>query len=72
MSTPPEAVREASAITKKGLAVSGILITGADRKVSLSLTNVLSCSFPHWKVTPFLVRSWSGQASAEKLGMNFQ
>ena len=72
MSTPPEAVREASVMTKKGLVVSGILITRVDWNVSLSLTNVSSCSFLHWKVTPFLVRSWSGWASAEKLGMNFQ
>ena len=71
MSTPLEAVREASIITKKGLVVSGILITGVDRKVSLSLMNTLSCAFSHWKVIPFLVRSWSGQASVEKLGMNF-
>ena len=51
-----EAVREASVMMKKGLVVSGILITRADRNISLSLMNVLSCSFPHWKVTPFLVR----------------
>ena len=57
MSTPPEAVREASVMTKKGLAVSGILITGVDKNVSLSLTNAASCSFPHRKATPFLVRS---------------
>ena len=71
MSTPLEAVREALVMTKKGLAVSGILITGADRNISLSLMNVSSCSFPHRKVTLFFVRLWSGQASAEKLGMNF-
>ena len=46
MSTPPVVVREASVMTKKGLEVSDILITGADRKTSLSLTNVSSCSFP--------------------------
>ena len=57
MSTLPEAVREASVMTKKGLVVSGILIMGVDRKVCLSLMKVLSCSFPHWKVTPFFVRS---------------
>ena len=72
MSIPPEAVREASIMTKKGLVVSSILITGADRNVSLSLMNALSCSFPQWKVIPFLVRSWSGQESMEKCRMNFQ
>ena len=41
ISTPPEEVRGASIITKKGLAVSGILITGVDKKVSLSLTNTV-------------------------------
>ena len=71
MSTPPEAVREASIMTKKGLVVSSILITGVDRNVSLSLMNAPSCSIPHRKVVSFLVRSWSGQASTEKLGMNF-
>ena len=57
MSIPPEAVREASVMTKKGLVVSGILITGADRNASLSLIKVSSCSFPQWKDTPFFVRS---------------
>ena len=72
ISTPPEAVREALVMTKKGLAVSGILITGAERNISLSLIKALSCSFPQWKATPFLVKSWSGQASVEKFGMNFR
>ena len=72
MSTPPEAVREALVIMKKGLVVSGNLITGAERNISLSFTNVSFCSFPYWKAIPFLVRSWSGRASVEKLGINFQ
>ena len=72
MSIPPEAVREASVMTKNGLVVSGILITGADRNISLSLTKASSCSFPQLKDTPFLVRSMSGRAIAEKWGMNFQ
>ena len=72
MSIPPVAVREASVMTKNGLVVSGILITGAERNVSLSLINVSSCSFPHKKIIPFLVRLWSGQVSTEKLGMNFR
>ena len=71
MSTPLEAVREASVMAKKGLVVSSILINGAERNISLSLMNTLSCSLPHRKVVPFLVRSWSGRVSAEKLGMNF-
>ena len=58
-------------MTKNGLVVSGILITGVERNISLSLMNALSCSFPHRKIVPFLVRSWSGQVSAEKLEMNF-
>ena len=66
MSIPPEAVREASVMTKNGLVVSGILITGADRNVSLSLTKVPSCSFPQWKGAPFLVRLMSGRAIVEK------
>ena len=72
ISTPPEAVREVLVMTKKGLAVSGILITGVERNICLSFMNVSSCSFPQWKVTPFLVKLWSGQASVEKFGMNFQ
>ena len=71
MSTPPEAVREVLVITKKGLVVSSILITGVERNISLSLTNMSFCSFPHWKVTPFLVKLWRGQVSAEKFRMNF-
>ena len=71
MRTPPAAVREASIMTKKGLEVSGLLITGAERKVSFSLMNASSCSFPHRKVIPFLVRLWSGLARVEKLGINF-
>ena len=62
MSIPPEAVREASVMMKNGLVVSSILITSADRNVSLSLTKALSCSFPQLKGTPFLVRSMSGRA----------
>ena len=72
MSTPPEAVREALVMTKNGLVVSGILITGADRNTSLSLTKALSCPFPQLKGTPFLVRSMSGQMIVEKWGINFQ
>ena len=72
ISTPPEAVREVLVMTKKGLAVSGILITGVERNICLSFMNVSSCSFLQWKVTPFLVKLWSGQASVEKFGMNFQ
>ena len=53
-------------MTKNGLVVSGILITGADKNVSLSLTNASSCSFPQLKGTPFLVRLMSGHAIAEK------
>ena len=45
MSIPPEAVRELSVMTKNGLLVSGILITGVDRNVSLSLMKASSCSF---------------------------
>ena len=71
MSTPLAAVREVLVIMKNGLAVSGILITRVERKVSLSLMNALSCSFPHWKATPFLVKSWRGHARVEKLGINF-
>ena len=71
MSTPPEAMREASVITTNGLVVSGIFSTGAERKVSLSLMNASSCSFLHKKVVPFLVRLCNSWASAEKLGMNF-
>ena len=56
MSTPPEAVREVSVMMKKGLVVSGILITGAERNISLSLMNTLFCSFPHEKVIPFLAK----------------
>ena len=59
MSIPPEVVREASVMTKNGLEVSGILITSADKNVSLSFTKASSCSFPQWKGTPFLVRSIS-------------
>ena len=66
MSIPPEAVREVSVMTKNGLVVSGILITGADRNASLSLTKASSCSFPQLKSIPFLVRLMSGQAIAEK------
>ena len=72
MSIPPEAVREASVMTKNGLAESGILITSVERKVSLSLTKASSCSFPQWKGTPFLVKSMSGQAITKKCGMNFR
>ena len=72
MSIPPEAVREASVMTKNGLVVSSISIIGADKNVSLSLTKASSCSFPQWKGIPFLVRSRSSQASAEKCGMNFR
>ena len=71
MSIPLEAVREASVMTKKGLVMSGILITGVDKNVSLSLTKVSSCSFPQWNAAPFLVRLMSGQTSAEKCEMNF-
>ena len=46
MSIPPEVVREASVMTKNSVVVSGILITGADRNVSLSLMKASSCSFP--------------------------
>ena len=53
MSIPPEVVREASVMTKNGLVVSGILITGADRNVSFSLTKASSCSFPQLKGIPF-------------------
>ena len=66
MSIPPEAVSEASVMTKNGLVVSGILITGADKNTSLSLTNASSCSFPHSNGTPFLVKSMSGRMIAEK------
>ena len=72
ISTPPEVVREASVMTKNGLAVSGILITGADRNTSLSLTKASSWSFPQLKGMLFLVRSMSGQTIAEKWGMNFR
>ena len=72
MSIPPVAVREVSVMTKKGLEISGILITGVERNISLSLTNASSCSFLHKKAVPFLVRSWRGHVSAEKFGMNFQ
>ena len=58
-------------MTKNGLVMSGILITGADRKVSLSLMKASSCSFPQWKGTPFFVRLMSGRAITEKCGMNF-
>ena len=53
MSTPLAVVREVSVMTKNGLVMSGILTTGAERKVSLSLMNASSCSFPQLKVTPF-------------------
>ena len=72
MSIPPDAVREASVITKNGLVVSSILITGADRNASLILTKASSCSFPQMKGTSFLVRSMSGRAIVEKWGINFQ
>ena len=71
MSIPLEAVREASVMTKNGLVVSGILITGADRNISLSLTKASSCSFPQLKGAPFLVRLMSGQVIVEKCRMNF-
>ena len=71
MSTPPVAVREVSVMMKKSLVVSGILITEVERNISFSLMNALSCSFPHRKAVPFLVRLWSGRVSTEKLGMNF-
>ena len=66
MSIPPEAVRDASVIMKNGLVVSGILIMGADKNASFSLTNALSCSSFQLKDTPFLVRSMSGHGIAEK------
>ena len=72
MSTPPVAVREESVMMKNSLVVSGILITGTERNVSLSLMNMLSCSFPHWKMIPFFIKSWRGRMRVEKLGMNFQ
>ena len=53
-------------MTKNGLVVSGILITGVDRNVSLSLMNASSCPFPQLKGTPFLVKSMSGLVIAEK------
>ena len=34
ISTPPVLVREASVMTKNGLVMSGILITGVERNVS--------------------------------------
>ena len=71
MSTPPNAMREASIMIKNCLVTSGILITGMERKISLSLMNVSSCSFFQVKGIPFLVKSCSGQAMVEKLGMNF-
>ena len=72
MRIPPVTVREASVMTKNGLEVSGIFITGVERNTSLSLMNASSCSFPHEKAIPFLVRLWRGCASTEKLGINFQ
>ena len=72
MSTPLVVVREVSIMMKNSLVVSGILITGVARKVSLSFINTSSCSFSHWKAIPFFVRLWSSQASTEKFGMNFQ
>ena len=72
MSIPPDAVREASVITKNGLVMSGILITSADKNASLSLTKASSCSFPQMKGTSFLVRLMSGRVIAEKWGINFR
>ena len=51
---------------KNGLVVSSILIMGADKNASLSLTNALSCSSFQLKDTPFLVRLMSGHAITEK------
>ena len=66
ISIPPEAVREVSVIMKNSLVISGILITGVDRNISLSLMKASSCSFPQLKGTPFLVKLMSGQVIAEK------
>ena len=72
MRTPPDAVRDASVMTKNCLEVLGIQITGAERKTSLSLMKASSRSFVQEKATPFLVKSWRGRASAEKFRMNFR
>ena len=72
ISTPPVAIKEVSVMTKNGFIVSGMWITGAKRNTSLSLINTSSCSCFQSKGTPFLVKSWRGQARAEKFGMNLQ
>ena len=72
MRTPPEAVREASVMTKKSLVWSGKVRTGCFKNASLILEKATSWSTDHCHWAFLCVRESSGLARSENSGMNFR
>ena len=72
MRTPPEAVREALVMTKKGLVWFGKARTGCFRKASLILMNASSWSMDHCQWAFLWVSDKRGLAMSEKPGIVFK
>ena len=72
MRTPPEAVREALVMTKKGLVWLGKARTGCFRKAFLILEKAISWSTDHCHWAFLCVRDSRGLARSENPGMNFR
>ena len=72
MSTPPEAVREALVMMKKGLLWSGKERMGCLRNASLIFAKAISWSMDHCHWAFLWVRDRRGLAKSENPGMNFQ
>ena len=72
MRTPPEVVREALVMTKKGFEWSRKARTSCFRKASLILRKAFLWSTDHCQVAFLLVKERRGLARLENPGMNFQ
>ena len=59
-------------MTMNGLVMSGRVKTSPWVKVTCRVLNAVLHAIVQSHFTPFLVRSWRGQAIVEKSGMNFQ
>ena len=71
MSTPPEAVREASIMTKKGLVWSGKDRMGFFRNASFIQAKAILWSMDHFQQAFLWVSDRRGLARSENPGMNF-
>ena len=71
MRTPPEAVREVSVMTKKGLVWLGKASMGCFKKASLILRKAFLWSTDHCHWAFLWVREWRGLARSENPDMNF-